>query len=65
MFLRVVGSVLQPSEHILRCRAQNFVTRALIQRCIFWEATRCMTLGIPKIQGVWRIKYLEYATPPE
>jgi len=26
--------------------------------------TRSMTLGIPKIQGVWHIKYLEYATPP-
>lgn len=25
---------------------------------------RSMTLGIPKIQGVWHIKYLEYTTTP-
>lgn len=25
---------------------------------------RSMTLGVPKVQGVWCIKYLEYTTPP-
>gem|GEM_PF-3536793 len=25
---------------------------------------RSMTLGLPKVQGVWCIKYLEYTTPP-